>query len=103
MLDSIGMRVTHVPNVSAALAALSKGLQIDVVLSDVMMQGSKSGLDLAAELKRSRPGLPIVLTTGYAEAAAGASLVGIPVLLKPYQIDALADALEGALQSQMAG
>jgi CheY-like chemotaxis protein len=103
MLDSIGMRVTHVPNVSAALAALSNGLQIDVVLSDVMMQGSKSGLDLAAELKRSRPGLPIVLTTGYAEAAASASLVGIPVLLKPYQIDALADALEGALQSQMAG
>jgi signal transduction histidine kinase len=97
MLDSISMRATHVPNVSAALKALSNGLQVDVVLSDVMMPGGKSGLDLAAEIRRSRPSLPIVLTTGYAEAAAGARCAGIPVLLKPYEIEALADALEGAL------
>jgi signal transduction histidine kinase len=102
LLDSISMRVTHVPNASAALTALSNGLQIDVVLSDVMMPGGKSGLNLAAEIKRTRPGLPVILTTGYEEAAASARRADIPVLLKPYQIEALADVLEGALnQSQL--
>jgi signal transduction histidine kinase/ActR/RegA family two-component response regulator len=97
MLDSIGMEVTHVRHVSAALDALAEELQIDIVFSDVMMPGGKSGLDLAAEVRSRRPGLPIVLTTGYAEAAAGARRAGIPVLLKPYQIEALADALGAAL------
>jgi DNA-binding NtrC family response regulator len=93
------MRATHVPNVSGALHALANGLQIDIVLSDVMMPGGKSGLDLASEIRRSHPNLPIILTTGYEEAAVGARRAGIPVLLKPYQIEALADALERALNN----
>jgi YesN/AraC family two-component response regulator len=51
------------------LDALSNGLQIDIVLSDVMMPGGKSGLDLASEIRRSRANLAIILTTGYEEAA----------------------------------
>ena len=99
MLDAISMRATHVANMSAALDVLSNGSQIDIVLSDVMMPGGKSGLDLVSEIRRSRPNLPVILTTGYEEAATGARRAGIPVLLKPYQIEALADALERALNT----
>jgi hypothetical protein len=42
LLDSIDMRVAHVPNVSAALTALSNGLQIDIAFSDVMMPAARA-------------------------------------------------------------
>ena len=45
-----------------------------------------SGLNLAREIKRRRPDLPIVLTTGYEEAAAGAQADGIGLILKPYRL-----------------
>ena len=57
-----------------------------------------SGADLAREIIRSRPNLPIVLTTGYNE---GSDLVAaelkLPLLRKPYRLDALSDALATAL------
>ena len=66
---------------------------IDIVLSDIMMPGGVSGLELAREIRRRHPSLPIVLTTGYAEAAAGMESTEFRLLLKPYTLDALADAL----------
>jgi signal transduction histidine kinase len=93
MLDSIGYEVTHVSSPSAALGALANGRVFDIVFSDVMMAGGMSGVELAREIRRRRPGLPIVLATGYVEAAQGAVEEGLAVLAKPYQIEALAQVL----------
>ena len=49
---------------------------------------------------RRRPDLPIVLTTGFSEAAAQARAQGFRLLLKPYRIEALASALEAARRSK---
>ena len=38
---------------------------IDLVLSDVMMPGGVSGLQLARQVRQEHPDLPIVLATGY--------------------------------------
>ena len=45
------------------------------------------------EIRRRYPALPIVLTTGYVEAAADARDQGFGLLLKPFSIEALAEAL----------
>jgi DNA-binding LytR/AlgR family response regulator len=58
-----------------------------------MMPGGMSGLELAREIRRRQPGLPIVLTTGYSEATAGMNSAEFRLLLKPYNLEALADAL----------
>ena len=58
-----------------------------------MMPGGVSGLELARELRRRYPRLPVVLTTGYVEAAAGMIDGEFDLLLKPYTLEALADAL----------
>jgi PAS domain S-box-containing protein len=99
MLDSIGYSVTHVASPAAALGALANGRDVDIVFSDVMMPGGMSGVDLAQEIRRRRPDLPIVLATGYVEAARGAMAEGLEVLAKPYQLDALAHALKDHLSS----
>jgi DNA-binding LytR/AlgR family response regulator len=57
------------------------------------MPGGMSGVDLAREIRRRNPRLPVVLTTGYAEGVSDAESEGIPVLPKPYQLEALSDVL----------
>ena len=58
-----------------------------------LLPGGMSGLELAREITRRQPGLPIVLTTDYSEASAGMSNAEFHLLLKPYSLEALADAL----------
>ena len=55
------------------------GRAIDVVFSDIMMPGGVDGLELARRLRRRRPDLPVVLTTGMApEAGAARAEAGSP-------------------------
>ena len=56
-----------------------------------------SGLDLAARLAERRPGLPVMLTTGYSDEIARSGAGGRPVILKPYRPETLAAAIEQAL------
>jgi CheY-like chemotaxis protein len=93
MLSWLGFSVTHVSSAEAALGALADGRDVDVVLSDIMMPGGVTGLQLAQEIERRHPHLPIVLTTGYVEAAAGIEDRQFGLLLKPYTLEALAEAL----------
>jgi PAS domain S-box-containing protein len=93
MLSSLGFVVTHVTGAEAALGALANARAVDVVLSDIMMPGGVSGLELAREISRRHPELPIILTTGYVEAAARMKDGEFDLLLKPYSLEALAAAL----------
>ena len=93
MLSHLGFKVIHTASAVAALGALADARRIDIVFSDIMMPGAMSGLELAREIGRRQPRLPIVLTTGNSEAAAGMRNAEFRLLLKPYSIEAIADAL----------
>ena len=95
MLDALGYRVIRVESADEALAALQNDRAVDVVFSDVMMPGELDGIDLAFQIQRLYPGLPVLLTTGHVEAAREkAGTAGVTVLPKPYRIKALETALE---------
>ena len=65
---------------------------IDLVFSDIVMPGKMDGLALARHLREIRPDLPILLATGYSDAAA--SVQGdFPILRKPYEIHQLSQAI----------
>jgi len=98
MLRSLGYSVMHVTHAAAALGALANGRAVDIVLSDIMMPGGMSGLELAREIKRRQPKLPVVLVTGYAEAAASMEAGKFGLLLKPYTLEALVEALAAELR-----
>ena len=98
MLRELGYRVTRAASAQGALGALADGREIDLVLSDIMMPGTMNGMELAREVRRRRPGVSILLTTGYAGAAVQeAEVGGIDILCKPYAIEALDAALRAAL------
>ncbi len=60
--------------------------RIDLVISDMMMPQGMTGLDLAENLRAHRPGLPVVISSGYSADLAGtdaSQLEGIAFLPKP--------------------
>jgi signal transduction histidine kinase/ActR/RegA family two-component response regulator len=102
MLENIGLVVTHVKSASDALEALSTMQVPDIVFSDVMMPGGMNGVELAREIRRRWPNLPVVLTTGYIEAARSAVMEGLEVLVKPYAFEVLARTLNAHLPKRVA-
>jgi signal transduction histidine kinase/CheY-like chemotaxis protein len=99
MINQLGYDTTRVASAEAALGALADRRSVDIVFSDVMMPGRMNGVELAEEIRRRRPNLPVLLTSGYAEAArrkAGAQK--IKIIPKPYRIDELRDALAAVRQ-----
>jgi PAS domain S-box-containing protein len=97
LLEELGYSVRWASDVDAALREIAAD-GIDLVLSDIVMPGKMDGLALARILKQKHPGLPILLATGYSEAARNAA-AEFPILRKPYQIHELNEALSrlGAL------
>ena len=93
LLTSLGCSVVRVASADAALGALANARTIDLVLSDVMMPGGVSGLELAREIRRRHPALQILLTTGYVESLTAMEDGEFDILLKPYTIESLAEAL----------
>jgi len=102
MLESIGFAVLHAKSAAAALDVLSAGRRVDIVFSDVMMPGGMNGVELAREIRKRRPELPVVLTTGYVEAARTGVTEGLEVLVKPYPLEVLARTLNAHLSGQAA-
>lgn len=98
MLRTIGCDVVHARSAKAALGALADGRRIDLVFSDVMMPGGTNGIELAREVRRRRPGLPVLLSSGFAESVGSeAHALGIPLLRKPYAIEDLRLAMQQQL------
>ncbi len=103
MLVELGHRVIRAPQADAALRIAATDLEINLVLTDVIMPGGASGVDLARTLASTRPGLPVVLSSGYTgETLALAEAAPWPLLRKPYAMDALAAALAQAAETASA-
>jgi signal transduction histidine kinase/CheY-like chemotaxis protein len=97
MLDELGYANVRVGQAAAALETLAADPAFDLVFSDMVMPGEMNGLDLARELARRYPGLPVVLTTGFSDAAKVAAEQGVRLLLKPYRMEALQAEVAAAL------
>jgi len=92
MIGDLGYTTTRVPNAKEALDCIEKGPPIDMMFSDIIMPGGLNGIELAQEVRRRRPDLPILLTTGYGGRGEG-DVQGFTVLRKPYDRDELGAAL----------
>ncbi|QEH81890.1 response regulator [Sphingomonas sp. C8-2] len=96
MLDELGFDHHHVASADKALECLEGDAEVELVLSDMVMPGAMSGLDLVRAIARRWPRLPVVLMTGYSAAAASAAAEGVRLLLKPYRIEDLAAEIDAA-------
>ena len=82
----------------AALDCLRTSDQVDVLFSDVIMPGGINGFQLATEARRLRPGLRVLLTSGFTGTYREEDLRDLPLLTKPYDRERLATQLSAILQ-----
>ncbi|MBX3501439.1 MAG: response regulator [Alphaproteobacteria bacterium] len=80
MLEDLGHEAIEVNSGERALELLAQDRPFDLMITDYAMP-RMTGVQLARKARDARPGLPILLATGYAETPAGTDL---PRLSKPY-------------------
>ena len=92
MLKGLGYGVVVASNAKAALSLLKSKHQFGALMTDVVMPGGMSGIQLAKTARKLRPDLPILLTSGYA-GGQGAADGEFAFLSKPYELGVLASRL----------
>src|SRR6185312_5242769 len=97
LLEQLGYSVRWVPNAETALQEIEKN-GIDLVFSDIVMPGHLDGLGLALIIKQQYPSLPILLATGYSEAARSVRS-DFSILRKPYELHELSRALSALIRN----
>jgi CheY-like chemotaxis protein/two-component sensor histidine kinase len=95
MLEDLGHTVLEARTGVQALNLVKSGETVDVVITDHAMP-QMTGAELAEALRAERPGLPVVMATGYAEMPAGVA-EGTVRLAKPFRQQELAEALRSVM------
>jgi CheY-like chemotaxis protein len=75
---------------------------LDLLLTDVVLPRGLQGTDLARELTRRRPGLPVLFMSGYARdsmVTAGLLDEEVRLIAKPFSPEAIARAVRETLDS----
>jgi PAS domain S-box-containing protein len=88
LFERLGYDTDYRDSADAALKYLAEGTKIDLVFSDIVMPGTIDGVGLAREIRSRYPDLPVVLTTGYSDAAQAAP-ADLKILRKPFDTVAL--------------
>ncbi|HKD28745.1 MAG TPA: ATP-binding protein, partial [Xanthobacteraceae bacterium] len=104
MLNDLGYRVITASDAHGALEIVRRGEPIDLILTDIVMPGGKTGVHLAAEARALRPDIKVLLTSGYpGEALARHEPMDIewPIIAKPFRQRELATRLQSLLEGRV--
>lgn len=96
-LRDLGYQVLEVECADRAVELLAEGERIGILFSDIFMPGEMDGLDLAHWVRRERPEIAVLLTSGFTElnkSQPTRDLQGLPLLSKPYSREQLMEAIE---------
>ena len=100
MLADLSYDVVEAGSAEEALRLMRDGLRPDVLVTDHLMPGM-SGAQLARELRTTRPELPVLIVSGYAEEEGIDP--DIPRLTKPFRNAELAASLSALASPPLAG
>jgi len=98
-LQSLNYAVLGARTGPEAIKLLQTGKPVALVFADIVMPGGMTGYDVAEWVRTSKPGLKVLLTSGYTnmQAALNDADRAAEVLTKPYTREQLAQALREAL------
>jgi CheY-like chemotaxis protein len=102
IISSLGYQVLSAADGAQALALINRTRDIDLMVSDIVMSGGMDGVELARRARELRPGLPILLMSGFPTKTGSTETSEFPVLPKPYRRDALAKHIRTALGEAIA-
>ena len=101
MLSGWGYRIVAAENPDIAAALFEKDQAFDLLFTDVVMPGTMTAIELAELVQRRRPGIAVLLTSGFArDLIADFSRTGYPLIAKPYSSDALAARIRAVLAAR---
>jgi PAS domain S-box-containing protein len=103
MLTELGYRVKTASDGAGALELLRRDGPIDLLFTDVVMPGGYTGVQLALEARKLRPGIKVLLTSGYTGEALArhqTDRADLPLIEKPYRQADLAAKLREVLQKR---
>jgi signal transduction histidine kinase len=100
MLEDLGHDSQVVPSGHSALNILRADAHVDAVITDYAMP-DMTGAELAVHIRRLRPGLPVILATGYADFP-NSNAQDLPRLSKPFGAHELATILATLSQRSLA-
>ena len=101
-LEIIGHTVLEAEDGPTALRLLEDRPHIDLLLTDVVMPGGMSGMDVAKELRKLYPGIKVLYTSGYPGGAIdhhGRLDDGVELLRKPYTRETLTQRVRQVLDA----
>ncbi len=98
-LRGLGYDVLEAADAEEALTRLRAAEPIALLFSDVVLGSGDNGIELAQKARALRPGLPVLLASGY-EFGGAATPHGFPLLPKPYRREELAAAAQAALRGE---
>jgi PAS domain S-box-containing protein len=98
-LHDLGYRTIEAESGAAALDLVMEGASFDLLLTDVIMPGGMTGYQLADVLRKTRPQLKVLFTSGYTELASSGETTALkdPLLSKPYRKQDLGRAVRAVL------
>ena len=100
MLNGLGYGVVTASDAAGALEILKRGNRVDLIFTDVVMPGGRTGVQLAVEARTLRPEVKVLLTSGYTgEALARHQTEALPLIEKPFREEELAAKLREVLES----
>lgn len=82
ILDGCGYEAVGAPNGRLALEKAARS-EIDLLLIDVNLAGA-SGIEVAKQMTRSHPGLPVLFMSGYAPLSEVEQVPGARMIQKPF-------------------
>ena len=100
MLRASGYRVLVARDGQEGLSLLHRGETVDLLFADIMMPNGVSGTHLARQARDLRPGIKVLLTSGYAKAASDTGAGEFEVLGKPYRQTQLAARIAAMLDRE---
>lgn len=102
-LKLLGYRVLEAEDGEEALSVLESDPDVSLLFSDVVMPGGVDGTELAQRAMRQRPGLRLLLTSGFPDMRGSSKpMAEYRLLNKPYRHDELARAVREALDARVA-
>ena len=99
-LSELGYEVIEAGDADGALEAMRSHGPIDLLFTDIVLPGGRTGADLAREARALQPDLRVLFATGYARSALEERqdpASGIELLLKPFGVEALATKIRAIL------
>ena len=99
-LTELGYQVLEAENAEAATRLLEQDVSVDLLFTDVVMPGELDGRALGRWARQRRPGLKVLLASGFPQPGPGEEAPdaeALPFLKKPYSPEQLQQAIQTLL------